>query len=103
MEKIKLGLPGRDEGIEIVCRLLKSMGALGIPVRCSMWMPILGVLRTSRTIPTRGDALVIGGAQSGILKKVVVVSGYTLKGNQAGGDLVRIRRSSWYRQRSCLL
>jgi len=60
MEKIKLGLPGRDEEIEVVGALLRNMGALGIPVWCSAWMPILGVLRTSRTIPSRGGAQVSG-------------------------------------------
>ena len=54
MEKIKLGLAGRDEEIEVVCALLRNMGSAGIPVWCSMWMPILGVLRTARDIPTRG-------------------------------------------------
>ena len=46
MEKIKLALPGRDEEIDVVCQLLRNMGQVGIPVWCSMWMPILGVLRT---------------------------------------------------------
>ena len=60
MEKIKLGLPGRDEEIDVVCELIRSMGGLGIPVWCPAWMPILGVMRTSRTIPSRGGVKVTG-------------------------------------------
>ncbi len=41
MEKAKLGLPGRDEEIEVVCELIRNMGALDIPVWCSAWMPVL--------------------------------------------------------------
>ncbi|NKB70846.1 MAG: TIM barrel protein [Candidatus Latescibacteria bacterium] len=60
MEKIKLGLPGRDEEIEVVCAMLRNFGELGIPVWCSMWMPILGVMRTSFALPTRAGAQVSG-------------------------------------------
>ena len=60
MEKIKLGLPGRDAEIEVVCQMLHNMGELDIPVWCSMWMPILGVMRTSFEIPTRAGARVSG-------------------------------------------
>jgi len=60
MEKAKLGLPGRDEEIDVVCSLVRNMGAVGIPVWCPMWMTVLGVLRTSRTIPSRGGAQVSG-------------------------------------------
>ncbi len=60
MEKIKLGLPGRDEEIDIICEFIRNMGALGIPVWCPAWMPILFVLRTSVTIPSRGGSQVSG-------------------------------------------
>ena len=60
MEKIKLGLPGRDEEIEVVKELIRNMGRLGIPVWCYQMMATVGVVRTSSTIPTRGGALVTG-------------------------------------------
>jgi len=57
MEKIKLGLPGRDEEIDNVIMLIQNMGKLGIPVWCYEWMPVFGWTRTSTTTPIRGGAL----------------------------------------------
>ena len=60
MDKIKLALPGRDEEIEVICRMLRNMGELGIPVWCSMFSTILGVVRTDRNLPSRAGARVSG-------------------------------------------
>jgi mannonate dehydratase len=60
MNKIKLGLAGREEELEAVCELLRNLGRLGVPVWCYEWMPILNWVRTSTAIPSRGGALVTG-------------------------------------------
>jgi mannonate dehydratase len=60
MQKIRLGLPGRDEELEYFCTLIRNMGELGIPVICYNFMAVFGWLRTHVDIPARGGALVTG-------------------------------------------
>lgn len=56
--KIKLGLPGRDEEIEIFKQVLRNMAALDIPVLCYNFMPQSGWYRTSFAKKGIGGALV---------------------------------------------
>jgi mannonate dehydratase len=64
-DKIKLGLPGRDEQIDGVCEMIENMGRLGIPVWCWEFMAgDLFVVRTSYTTPTRGGALTVSYDES---------------------------------------
>ncbi len=57
MEKIKLGLPGRDQEVEYVIDLIQNLGRLGIRTWCYEWMPIFNWMRTSTTAPARGGAM----------------------------------------------
>jgi mannonate dehydratase len=58
MNKIRLGLPGRDEELEWVKTFLVNMGALGIPTLCYNFMAVFNWMRTSTALPARGGALV---------------------------------------------
>lgn len=61
MTQTVLGEDGRDEEIETVKQLLRNMGRLGIETYCWVWTEIpMGVLRTSDSIPGRGDSLLTG-------------------------------------------
>jgi mannonate dehydratase len=56
-EKIRLGLPGRDEEIQNYCAALEALGKVGIPMVCYNFMAGLGWFRTNTAVPARGGAL----------------------------------------------
>lgn len=56
-EKIKLGLPGRDEEIENYKAALHALARAGIPMVCYNFMAGLGWYRTRVDVPERGGAL----------------------------------------------
>jgi len=58
MEKIILGLPGRDKQIENFCKSLRNMGKAGYRVQVYAFGYPYSWLRTSLAKPTRGGALV---------------------------------------------
>lgn len=55
---IKLGLPGREQEMEVFKQVLRNMAALDIPVMCYNFMPQNGWYRTSFSRQGRGGALV---------------------------------------------
>ena len=57
-EKIKLGLPGRDEEIENYIAAIQALAQTGAPMVCYNWMAGLGWYRTKTDIPARGGALI---------------------------------------------
>ena len=57
MDRLRLGLPGREEELETVCDLIRAMGRLGIEVWCYNWMPIVSWSRTSTALEGRGGAV----------------------------------------------
>jgi mannonate dehydratase len=57
LTRIKLGLPGRDEDIDRYRRMIRNMARLGVELICQNFMAGFGWMRTSTTVPGRGNAL----------------------------------------------
>lgn len=57
MDRIKRGLPGRDEDLERYAAMVRNMGKLGIRLLCYNFMALYGWTRTRFDVPTRGGAL----------------------------------------------
>lgn len=57
MRRIKLGLPGRDEDLELYCRMLANLGELGLALLCYNFMATIGWCRTDTRVPARGGAI----------------------------------------------
>jgi mannonate dehydratase len=57
MQRIKLGLPGRDEDIARYQQMLRNMGTLGIRLLCYNFMATIGWYRTDPQVPARGGAI----------------------------------------------
>ncbi len=60
MNRIKFGLEGRDEDIELYKKMLVNMGQLGVKLLCYNFMAGIGWYRTTTDIKERAGALVSG-------------------------------------------
>lgn len=60
MDKVRMGLDGRDEQIEQVITQIKALGSLGVPVFAYNWMAVTTWGRTDTALVDRGGALVTG-------------------------------------------
>ena len=74
-QKIKMNLPGRDEEIERMIRLIRHMGRLGIEVLCYNFTAHFNWVRTRYGIPERGGALVTGYYHEDLDHSVVTEDG----------------------------
>jgi len=60
IDKVRMGLDGRDEQIENFIEQIRAMGKLGIPTFAYNWMALSSWGRTDVAIEGRGGALVTG-------------------------------------------
>lgn len=74
-QKIKMNLPGRDEEIERMIRLIRHMGQLGIEVLCYNFTAHFNWVRTRFDVVERGGALVTGYCHADLDQSVVTQDG----------------------------
>ena len=74
-QKIKMNLPGRDEEIDRMIRLIRHMGRLGIEVLCYNFTAHFNWVRTRFGIAERGGALVTGYYHDDLDHSVVTEDG----------------------------
>lgn len=60
MNRIKRGLPGLEDDLELYKKMLANMGEVGIPLLCYNFMAGIGWFRTKKNISERGGALTSG-------------------------------------------
>lgn len=58
LDKVKLGISGRDEEIENFITLMMNMNKIGVDIICYNWMPVISWARTDFERKGRGGALV---------------------------------------------
>lgn len=56
IEDAVYGRPEREAGIDEICRLIETMGELGVPTLCYNFMPFFDMIRTNFFAPDRGGA-----------------------------------------------
>src|SRR5688500_9923081 len=58
LDKVKLGIAGRDEEIENFITLMRNMARINVNIICYNWMPVINWARTDLERKGRGGALV---------------------------------------------
>lgn len=58
LDKVKLGIAGRDEELENFITLIRNLPKVGVNIICYNWMPVINWARTDPARKGRGGALV---------------------------------------------
>jgi mannonate dehydratase len=57
LDRVRLGMPGREEQLDAFCEQVRAMGEAGIPTLCYNWVPVYSWARTGLAVAERGGAL----------------------------------------------